>query len=172
MSLISDVCDEYFEQKGRDFLKMPKLSVFLCRGDGLVIFQHGDISKEDFICVGALIGGTWQASYKLSSYLDDQMREEDFKLDFSSHDSGFYLLPVNYKKDSFYLGMIYNQEMNPAKLKNKFRIARDHLVQLLQERKSDEINKDVKNVDYTKEGFLFKNITDDEMDKLFSFSGC
>ena len=72
------------------------------------------------------------------------------------------ILPFNINKKEFYICAIYNDVNNPALIKRHLRNLKDNLSDYLLEYVSQ--NEDIK------QDFLFNNITDEEMDNLFSFS--
>jgi hypothetical protein len=151
--------DKYLENN-------PELNgnIFLCRADGVMIFSKSDIGKEiDEASIGALIGGVWQASNALADFIPSKKENKSYRLSFDTSSSGIYILPVNVGTKEFYLGTIYSDEINPGFLKSKFRNLYESLHKYFKANYSTESGVDDKS--------LFNNITDEEMDNLFSFAG-
>lgn len=138
-------------------------SFFVFREDGIPMFIRSDLTGEmDNNAIGALMGGSWQAANALASFLP---REEDgsriFRFSFDTSDRGVYILPFNIDDAKFIFGGIFFDEVNPGLMKSRMR-------QVL-----DKLNTYIKGVRPSmkkkKEDFLFNDITDTEMDQLFSF---
>ena len=134
------------------------LKVSLLRRDGITLFSTIK-SEDEKNSVGALISGLWQAAESLSTITNTQAHDE-YRLSFDSSESGVYILPFNLDKNDYYMGVIYHKEEIPGRLKNKLRTVRD----LLESEFSGMTGQD----DVPRSGFLFDNITDKEMDDLFS----
>lgn len=137
-------------------------TLILVRQDGVVVYeQDKDLSKKNKQALGALMAGAWQAAQTMASFFPGN-ENNYFRLGFDTSDSGVYVLPIEAAAEKFYLGLFYKNEINPALLKNKLRNVSQQVVEELgiyfEARES--LNEP-----------LFENITDDEIDKIFSFAG-
>lgn len=157
-SEMNDYLDEYLSGGALD-----RFSVFVCRQDGVILYKRDGIGLSvSHASVGALLGGVWQAASTLASFLPENEKKEIFRLSFDTSSTGVYILPFQMKKDDYYLGLLYNDEMNPGFIKNRLR----DLMMRLEEHLSEisEETKDPKDL-------LFENITDDEIEAMFASTG-
>ena len=155
----------YFEDCKRDFDK-----TILVRSDGIVVFASEDIKRES-ASIGALVSGVWQASEALNKQVSPNKRIEDYRFSFDQSDSGLYILPITISDKIYYMSTLYNETFNPALLKRNFRVLKQELEKYIN--KNFIESQRVENVvDKTlnREDYLFQNITDEEMDKLFALS--
>lgn len=132
--------------------------------DGRVYGQLGvQRSSKDIQSLGALLVGMWQASEAVKGFMNEE-RTKDLNLSFQSSESGFFILkPGNINKEIFW-GLLFEKETNPGKIKLYFKKLRDHFenIEILPSRElGNEQDGD----------FLFKDVTEEEVDKLFSFAG-
>ena len=145
-----------------------KHSFYFVREDGLVLFQYSFDSMSDLnaASIGALIGGVWQASNELGSNVAIGAGD-DLKLSFGSSDSGVYIIGLdNSDNQKMFFCCMYQKEINPGLLKMK--------VGKLGEKISKRFDEHMKQKKSHKirDNFLFDNITDDEIDRLFGQAGC
>lgn len=137
-------------------------TLILARQDGVVVFeQDQQIDERSKQTLGALMAGAWQAAQAMADlFPTDENRF--FRLGFDTSDSGIYILPIDANTERYYLGLFFRNEINPALLKNKLRTVSQQVVEELSiyfaARKS--IDKP-----------LFENISDEEIEKIFSFAG-
>ncbi|MBT3585350.1 MAG: hypothetical protein HN509_10625 [Halobacteriovoraceae bacterium] len=143
--------------------------LFLCRADGVVLYKNKPFEKMQEHSVGALISGVWQAAKALIQYVPSGQQNEIFRLSFDTSSRGLYILPVQVPafKEELYFGLIYGDELNPGFLKSKIR---EFLYKLREFCATGLSNAAAPSRDIREE-FLFKDISDDEMDKLFTFAG-
>ena len=75
--------------------------------------------------------------------------------------SGYFVLPPNESNPKILWGFLFENQVNPGKVKYLASKVREHFneVQILMSNESAE------------EDFLFKNVTNEEVDDLFSFAG-
>ena len=151
------------EAIGPVFEKYP---LFLCRSDGVFIFFRGNRINERYrSSIGALMGGAWQAAQALTDFIPGKAHSGTFSLSFSSSIRGIHVLPLSIEREGYYLGSIFYDEINPGVVKSKLRVL--HL----------KLGRFVKESFKTKERQiingrpLFQNITDEEIDAIFSFGG-
>jgi predicted regulator of Ras-like GTPase activity (Roadblock/LC7/MglB family) len=148
--------------------RLNRYSFFLIRQDGVVLYNNNELdNKLDKSSVGALIGGVWQASKALSNFIPTEKTDEIFRLSFDTSSRGVYILPINVYEEELFLGLIYFDEVNPGLVKNKIRDLGNALTNYLEsELKNNKKNNSNKKSDAD---YLFMDITDGEMDKIFSF---
>lgn len=140
--------------------KCEDFEIFLVRQDGLLLYHHHDEKKNvDAQSISVLISGAWSASKELQSRMGSN-EEETLRFSFDNSDCGLYILPLKSGKLETFLAMYYEKEANPGFLKQRFRVLKDKLQEKIE----------VSSVK-VKSGFLFKDISDEEMDRLFSFGG-
>lgn len=137
-------------------------SFFVFREDGIPMFIRNDLANLDNNAIGALMGGSWQAANALASFIPrDKDGSRIFRFSFDTSDRGVYILPFNIDDAKFIFGGIFFEEVNPALMKSRMR-------QVL-----EKLNTYIKGVRPSmkkkNEDFLFNDITDQEMDQLFSF---
>jgi hypothetical protein len=159
-NLISSI-EKFFVSE--NLKKFNNACFFLCRTDGILIYKYIPSGfSGDPNSFGALIGGVWQASKALSSYIPEEKGPEIFRLSFDTISRGVYILPINCDGNEYYFASIYNDEINPGQLKNKIR-------KILLNLESYLDDNSVKNELLTDSNYLFRDITDEEMDQLFNF---
>ena len=107
----------------------------------------------------------WQAAQSLSSLLKKEDNFYEFRLGFDTTETGLYILPFKLKGNDYYISAIYNDVDNPARLKRNLRLLKENLEIYLTSVESADSNDEAK----VSNEYLFDNITDDEMDNLFSF---
>ena len=137
-------------------------TLILVRQDGVVVFeQDNDLSADHKQSLGALMAGAWQAAQAMTDFFPGHDHNY-FRLGFDTSNSGIYILPVEAASEKFYIGLFFKNETNPAILKNKLRNLSHQIVEELgvyfEARES--LDKP-----------LFENITDDEIDNIFSVAG-
>jgi predicted regulator of Ras-like GTPase activity (Roadblock/LC7/MglB family) len=151
-----------------EFGKISK-HLTLVRNDGIVIYSN---SEDDFksSSIGALSSGLWQAATSLIDYVNAS-GDQDFRLTFDTSASGIYILPIELNNSRCYLVAVYQGALNPAKLKQQLK----NLAFLLEMYIRDEtysVSREAKRDTKTQErdGYLFHDISDEEIDKLFGFT--
>lgn len=146
--------EHFFEQ----LAVTDKLDISVVRQDGIQLYSsHKD--KLDATSIGALAGGVWQAAESLMA-LSGGSKLDEHRLSFDTSSSGVYILTLKAQREKLYLVGIYKDSLNPAILKQKLRV--------LHFRLEEYLNADIEEIN-NRNGFLFENITDEEMDNLFSF---
>ncbi len=150
---------------------LRKNGIYLCRNDGILLYSNGKTapSLED-ASIGALLGGVWQAAEALSAFIPTSNNSADqiYRLSFDDSSQGIYILPIMHQTQKYYLSLSYAKELNPGLLKSNFRKLGDDLSDFLIKKENRE---KVESKSNKKDTLLFNNITDEEMDSLFSFSG-
>ena len=155
---------ERFFKEVADISVLANSSLFVCRADGVNLFHMNGLGQEaNEMSVGALLGGVWHAARELVKFIPKQNDEDVFRLSFDTSSQGVYILPIKLVDEEFYLGLIYFDEMNPGFVKSRLRDLAFRLQEFLEK---DSEKKAAKK----DESVLFENISDDEMDNLFSFA--
>lgn len=149
-----------------DISQLRNSSLFLCRADGVPLYSNNGLGEDvSEASVGALLGGVWQAARTLASFIPDSEGNQDiFRLSFDTSSRGIYIVPTPINGEEFYLGMIYFSEVNPGQVKSRLRDLSFKFVEYI-ESISIHLAPEVK------DEFLFDDISDDEMDNLFTFGG-
>lgn len=134
---------------------------FIFRRDGIVLFANKEADKSTSSSMGALFGGLWQAAETLLQFVTTGDKE-GFRLSFDSGKNGIFILPIPFQKEMLFVSTIYSEETNPAVVKNNLRTMKNFLL----ENEAKIMNEGTEEGPDKKQ--LFENITDDEMDQLFS----
>lgn len=154
------LAEEFFTEVA-DVTHLKNSSLFLCRSDGVPLYVKNELSSDfDSSTVGALLGGVWQAARAMASFIPSSDEEDVFRLSFDTSNKGIYIVPITLGTDEVYLGMIYFNEVNPGMIKSKLREMSWRFSEFWGMSEISTFDK----VDSS----LFNNITDDEMDNLFS----
>lgn len=142
-----------------------KARLFVSREDGISVFDFENDSTR--AQVSALVSGMWQASEALVKLIDDTQDAYDFRLGFDTSSSGVFLLPFTHGGKKYFLGALYSGSLNPGVLKHQLGQIRNEICQLLEHSvaREDEIPLEGRN------GYLFTDITDEEIDRLFGVHG-
>jgi hypothetical protein len=157
----------YFEEYS-DIAKLKDSSLFMVRQDGLMVYHKNGLGdKIEPSSIGALLGGLWQAAQALASFIPNRQDNEIFRLSFDTSNQGLYVQPLSIGDESYYLGLLYAEETNPALIKSKLRILTMNFLKYLEDELLDPAEFDSEN---SREEFLFENITDEEVDQLFKFA--
>jgi hypothetical protein len=139
--------------------------LFVCREDGVLLFKElVESSRADRL--GALVAGMWQAAKSIQEN-SSELRERGFTLQFSTSREGIIVFPLNIEEQSLVLSIAFQDELHPGRLKNRCRLLRDAL-------ENDFSEFRIKNRSQVKQSnkdFLFTNISDQEIDNLFSVAG-
>ena len=153
-----ELIKDFFEEN--EFNRLAQ-RVSVIRHDGIDLYTNID-NKLEASSIGALVSGLWQAAQSLSRIIEDQTDFFEFRLAFDTSSSGLYVLPFSIEGNDYYICAIYTDKDNPAKLKQYIRQLKEslesYLVSMIE---SKEDNKDE---------YLFNDISDEEMDNLFSFA--
>lgn len=137
-------------------------TLILARQDGVIVYEQDEnLSVNKKQALGALMAGAWQAAEAMSDFFPTETNSF-FRLGFDTSDSGIYILPIETSEEVFYVGLFYKNELNPAILKNKLRSLSQQILQELSIYfdARENMNKP-----------LFENITDAEIEKIFSVAG-
>lgn len=141
--------------------------LFVTREDGITIYDS--VQDQTTTSVSALVSGVWQASEALMGLAHPNQDVMDFRLGFDTSSQGIYLMPFSLKGKRYFLGAIYHECVNPGQLKRQVVMIKEEMDRLF-------ANEPValpktQNKTMSREGFLFQEITDAEIDRLFSAGG-
>jgi hypothetical protein len=164
---IPEFSKRFFEEYS-DIDRLKHCSLFMCRADGVLVYHKNGLGDQvEHDSVGALLGGIWHAAEALIQFLPKTKRAEDYRLSFDTSSRGVFIQPIVLEDETYYLGLLYNEELNPAMVKSKMRILtlnfKKYLQAELKDLSEENFPKDV-------EKYLFTDISDAEMDRLFSFA--
>jgi hypothetical protein len=139
-----------------------KARLFVTREDGITIYDT--VQNQTTTSVSALVSGVWQASEALMGLAHPNQDVMEFRLGFDTSSQGIYLFPFSLTGKRYFLGAIYHDCVNPGQLKRQVAMIKEEMDRLFLELPVE--NKKVKTSN--REGFLFTEITDEEIDRLFS----
>lgn len=142
-----------------------KARLFVTREDGITVYDS--IQDNTTSSVAALVSGVWQASEALMGMVRRDSDPMEFRLGFDTSSQGIYLFPFNLTGKRYFLGAIYSECLNPAQLKRQVAMIKEEMVRLFG---ADEAEAPTP-AKVSRDGFLFQDITDAEIDKLFSLGG-
>lgn len=143
-----------------------KARLFVTREDGITIYDS--VQNQTTTSVSALVSGVWQASEALIGLANPSQNIMDFRLAFDTSSQGIYLFPFSFSGKRYFMGAIYQECLNPGQLKRQVAMIKEEMDRLFQ----DEPVKSVKpTFTVEREGYLFQEITDEEIDRLFSAGG-
>lgn len=142
-----------------------KARLFVTRDDGITIYDS--VQNETTTSVSALVSGVWQASEALMGLAHPNQDVMEFRLAFDTSSQGIYLFPFSMNGKRFFLGAIYKDTVNPGQLKRQIALIKEEMDRLFVEDKTVP----VKTVSSERDGYLFMDITDAEMDRLFGLGG-
>lgn len=154
---LNEKISNFFDQD--DSLK--NFDFFIFRNDGISIFHHSSVYDKN--SAGALISSVWHASSTLMNFMP-QKNQDEFRFSFDTSNGGIYILPIKFEFTEYLFALIFKNEMNPALVKNKMRDLKYKLEQFINKSKKSNA---VKNV---RKSYLFNEISEEEMDKLFSIT--
>jgi hypothetical protein len=141
-----------------------KARLFVTREDGITIYDS--IQNNTTTSVSALVSGVWQASEALMNLVYKQNEIMDFRLAFDTSLQGIYLFPFTLSGKRYFLGAIYSDCINPGQLKRQTAMIKEEMERLFE---SEPLPK--KAITTSRQGYLFQDISDAEIDRLFSLGG-
>jgi hypothetical protein len=142
-----------------------KARLFVTREDGITIYDT--VQDKTTSSVSALVSGVWQASEALMGLTNPNHDVMEFRLGFDTSSQGIYLFPFSLNEKRYFLGAIYHNCVNPGQLKRQVALIKAEMEVRLQDESPVTVAKP-KTKSSGREGFLFQEITDDEIDRLFS----
>lgn len=149
---------------------MINARIFVTREDGITVFDSSQDSST--ASVSALVSGVWQASEALMGIANPGQEIMEFRFSFDTSSQGIYLCPFSLLGKKYYLGALFKDCLNPGQLKRKIYLLKDELVgKVGKENFEPSKNKIEKRKVNKREGYLFNDISDEEIDRLFSVGG-
>lgn len=164
MNKLEAIIHDFFKDyAGLESLKNAALLV--CRRDGVPLFSYKTFeSTWNDSTAGALIGGMWQAAETLTQFIPE-VKDEDFRFSFDTSSRGIFIIELNGSFEPLYLSYIYYNLDNPARMKSRVKSIKSKLDIYLDDHLNDlSVISDT----HEKDVFLFSDISDDEMNDLFS----
>jgi hypothetical protein len=140
-----------------------KTRLFVTREDGITIYDS--VQNNTTTSVSALVSGVWQASEALMDLVCQENHSMDFRLAFDTSAKGIYLFPFQLSGKRYFLGAIYDECLNPGQLKRQVSLIKDEMELNFAATPLSKI------VSTNRQGYLFKDISDEEIDRLFSLGG-
>ncbi|OIQ18442.1 MAG: hypothetical protein BM556_09300 [Bacteriovorax sp. MedPE-SWde] len=136
-------------------------AIIISRRDGVPLYSYKEFdSNWNDSTVGALVGGIWQAAETLTQFIPNDENEE-FRFSYETSSRGIFIVELCGDFEPLYLSFIYFDMLNPAKMKARVRSLESKLTSYIEEKLEN-------NFQSNDEIFLFNEISDDEMDDLFS----
>ena len=148
----------FFEEN--DYGRLAQ-DISLVSKNGILIYSNN--ASPNNASVGALISGVWQASQSLSEMVSGEESKDLFRFSYDSASSGVYILPLELVQETYFLACVYRDELNPGKLKNTMRLMVSNL-EIYMSTFKEEWRR-------SRSGYLFKDLTDAEVDRMFRASG-
>lgn len=142
-----------------------KARLFVSREDGITIYDS--VQNQTTTSVSALVSGVWQASEALMGIVSPSSSVMEFRFAFDTSSQGVYLFPLSIAGKRYFLGALYQDSVNPGQLKRQVAMIKEEMDRLFQ---NEQVAPKAK-PSVSREGYLFKEITDEEMDRLFSVGG-
>jgi hypothetical protein len=136
------------------------LDFALVRKDGMSLYANHDQGTT----IGALASGIWQAALALTRFTDDA-DEKIFCLSFDTSSTGVYILPIQFKREMLYIAALFKNEVNVGKVKYNLKRLQAEL-QRFMDTQLELVNSEP--VVNEREGYLFENISDAEINTLFN----
>lgn len=142
--------------------RLQESQIFILRSDGVCLFeQAGNVaSKMENTVLLSLLAGAAAIAESLNKYFEKKM--EPLRVSFETSNTGIYLLRIRKSFEVCYLAVTYSGEKNPYRLKLRMRTL------ALQLEKNEIL---AKNTVTHKKNFLFQNISESEIEELFSTLG-
>jgi hypothetical protein len=149
-------------------IKSINARLFVAREDGITIYDS--VQNQTTASVSALVSGVWQASEALMGLAHPGQDILEFRLGFDTSSQGIYLFPLSLFGKRYFFGAIYKDCLNPGQLKRQIVLIRHEMDQLFSNEKV-VVTTTTKMKNNDRNSFLFQEITDEEIDRLFS-AGC
>lgn len=139
--------------------------LFVTREDGITVYDS--VQNQTTTSVAALVSGLWQASEALMGLVKQGHNAMEFRLGYDSSSEGIYLFPFELEGKRYFLGAIYGDCVNPGQLKRRVAMIKEEMDTLYKQLPQTKTTQKTSG----REGFLFQDISDEEMDRLFGVRG-
>lgn len=136
--------------------RIEKHHVLISNRDGVCLFSNK--SNELNISMSALLGGVWQASQALIE-LNKFKTHNEVKLGFDDGENGFCIVQIDIAKRPCYACIVFENEIAPGAIRTQLKLWCDKI--------ADELS--LWQPPAHRNGYLFKDVTDEEIDRLFGF---
>tara|TARA_X000000950_G_C13775128_1_gene602662 strand:+ start:384 stop:863 length:480 start_codon:yes stop_codon:yes gene_type:complete len=159
---MKDILESLRKIVEKEFANTSSSSDFLLvRSDGILVWSNlSDAEKKQEL--SALTSGLW---YSAKSFLNYSKKiSMDETLVFGTSSKGLMAQSLKINEYDYILVLIYSDELNPAKLKLKFRSVKQMIEESIYsgENRIEKVSNNLKEKP-------FDDITDEEVDNLFSF---
>jgi hypothetical protein len=137
------------------------IRLMVVRRDGLMVWDAAPDQRSQSLA--ALCGGVWEASMAMAQTAGAAQEASGFRLVFDDAATGMMVLPLSVEGQTYYLAGVYGDCVNPARLRRQVQELRDVVAETwvaVPVKKSTPVSTG-------REGYLFTDITDEEMDRLF-----
>ena len=170
MAVTSKFFHKYFSQN-QFGVHLARHTVVVFRRDGHLLYSNA--SSEVAHTYTALLTGAWHSAQALMENDQQRLQEDQGRLSFEFNLGGMMVSPFHIEKMKLFLGVLYTNEESPGKLKANLRLAVMELENIKNQGFSAESRAQVLNnvSSLGRDEYLFKDITDKEIDNLFHFSG-
>lgn len=138
--------------------------LFVTREDGITVYDS--TQDKTTTSVAALVSGVWQASEALMQIVHKNRDIMEFRFGFDTSSQGLYLFPFALKSKRYLLGAIFSDCLNPGQLKRQVSQLKENLDLTFEAENAVPDESPSK-----RQGFLFQDISDDEIDSLFGLGG-
>lgn len=138
------------------------IRLFIVRRDGLMVWEHQTGPQSQ--ALAALCSGVWEAAFAMAQAAGTTTRPQGFRLVFDDAAAGVLVFPMTVDNQLYYLGGVYHGCTNPGRLRRQVQMLKDNVEAALTSTGAVVAPSPVAN---DREGYLFKDITDAEMDRLF-----
>ncbi len=161
MSNIPSLLKNFFSSE----MSLQDQSIFVTRKDGILLYSNIKDGSEQ--AVSALVSGLWQAAKSITDFLPRENGAGPYRLSFDTSSKGLYIFPLLLHQEEYFLAVTYAEQLNPGQLKQKIKHTALQLSEFII-KKGQHLTKEKT---AKREGYLFSQISDEEMDHLFSFAG-
>jgi len=152
---------EAFEQR-----RLPEgVRLMVVRRDGLLVWDAAPDGQSQSLA--ALCGGVWEASLAMAQTAGAAQGPEGFRLVFDDAAAGVLVFPLTLEGQTYYLAGVYVDCVNPARLRRQVQELRDAIADGWKAPPVTTPKLAPATNNKGREGYLFSDITDEEMDRLF-----
>jgi hypothetical protein len=152
-----------FHQQIQGFMSQHKIPagmrLFVSRGDGLLIWDSEPNQQSQSLA--ALACGVWEAAMAMALAAGKNTTEE-FRFNFETSEQGVLIFCVQSKPTAVYLAAVYDGCLSPGLLKRQVRVLGQKVSRFI-----EELPRHTTRPAPKREGYLFSDISDEEMDRLF-----
>tara|TARA_R110000868_G_scaffold320917_8_gene582003 strand:+ start:2541 stop:3032 length:492 start_codon:yes stop_codon:yes gene_type:complete len=138
--------------------RLQKHHILIANRDGICLYSNKEKGKD--ISMGALLGGVWQASVALLE-INKFGVNPGLKLGFDDGENGFCVVAIELAGRPCYACLVFEDEIAPGAVRGQLKRWCDLLADSLESWSAP----------VTRSGYLFKDVTDEEIDRLFGFGG-